>query len=101
MIQHGIKAGLKLFGNEGAEAVVKEMTQLHIRDVISPKFPHQLSKEDHKKALHYLMFLKKKTERKHQRTRLCRWQKTAHKQNKRRNKLSNGRNRISIAISNH
>jgi hypothetical protein len=60
MIKHSIKKGLKIYGEAGAEAVVSEMQQLHDRDVIEPKSANMLTKEEKKKALHYLMFLKKK-----------------------------------------
>ena len=60
MTQHSIKKGLKLFREAGAEAVVSEMQQLHDRDVIKPKSANILTSEEKKKALHYLMFLKKK-----------------------------------------
>ena len=60
MTQHSIKKGLKLYGEAGAEAVVSEMQQLHDRDVIEPKSANMLTNEEKKKALHYLMFLKKK-----------------------------------------
>ena len=60
MTQHSIKKGLKLYGEARAEAVVSEMQQLHDRDVIEPKSANMLTNEEKKKALHYLMFLKKK-----------------------------------------
>ena len=39
---------------------MSEMQQLHDRDVIEPKSANMLTNEEKKKALHYLMFLKKK-----------------------------------------
>jgi hypothetical protein len=57
--QHSIKKGLKLYGEARAEAVVSEMQQLHDRDVIEPKSVNMPTNEEKKKALHYLMFLKK------------------------------------------
>ena len=60
MNQHSIKKGLKLYGEARAEAFVNEMQQLHDRDVIEPKSSNMLTNEEKKKALHYLMFLKKK-----------------------------------------
>jgi hypothetical protein len=61
MTQHSVKKGLKLYGEAGAEAVVSKMQQLHDRDVtIEPKSANMLTVEEKRKALHYLMFLKKK-----------------------------------------
>jgi len=60
MTQHSVNKGLKVFGESGSEAVVAEMQQLHDRDVIEPKKSSMLTREEKHKALHYLMFLKKK-----------------------------------------
>jgi hypothetical protein len=60
MTQHSVKKGLKLYGESGAKAVVSEMQQLHDRDVIEPKSADMLTREEKRKALHYLMFLKRK-----------------------------------------
>jgi hypothetical protein len=51
---------LKIFGEDGAEAVVSEMTQLHDMSVIDPTSANTLTREEKRKALNYLMFLKKK-----------------------------------------
>jgi hypothetical protein len=58
--QHSIKKGLKVFGEDGAKAVVSEMTQSHKRNVIKAKKANMLTREEKQKALNYLMFLKKK-----------------------------------------
>ena len=34
--QYGVKAGLKIFGTLGVEAVLSELKQLHDREVVSP-----------------------------------------------------------------
>jgi hypothetical protein len=60
MTQHSIKKGLKIFGEAGAEAVTSDMKQLHDRSVIDPKSANMLTREEKRKALSYLMFLKKK-----------------------------------------
>jgi hypothetical protein len=52
-----MKRGLKEFGEAGVEAVLKELKQLHVRNVIEPKNPTHAEK---KAALQYLMFLKQK-----------------------------------------
>jgi hypothetical protein len=60
MTQYSVKKGLKVFGEAGAEAVISEMKQLHDRKVIEPKAANMLTREEKRKALRYLMFLKKK-----------------------------------------
>jgi hypothetical protein len=41
-------------------AVLSELNQLHIRKVLEPKQANDLSKEEKRGALQYLMFLKQK-----------------------------------------
>ena len=60
MTQHSMKRGIKLFGDAGVDAVLKELKQLHDRKVLEPKDAKQMSEEDKKAALQYLMFLKQK-----------------------------------------
>jgi hypothetical protein len=60
MTLHSIKKGLKVFGDNGAKAVVSEMTQLHERNVIKAKKVNMLTREEKQNALHYLMCLKKR-----------------------------------------
>ena len=58
--QMNLKQGLKVFGDKGVEAVQKEMTQLHERKVMRPKHKQELTPEQRREALGYLMFLKRK-----------------------------------------
>jgi len=58
--QVGIKEGLKKFGEEGNNALLKELSQLHQRDALLPKKKEDMTYEEIKKALRYLMFLKEK-----------------------------------------
>ena len=59
--QYNIKKGLTVFGKEGAEAVVSETKENLIgRDVIEPLQPKQVTRDIKKKALNYLMYLKRK-----------------------------------------
>ncbi len=58
--QMSVKKGLKTFGKKGADAVVAEMQQLHFRKVIEPLRCGQLTSDQKKAALRYLMFLKQK-----------------------------------------
>ena len=54
-----MKKGLKMFGEGGYAAVKKEMQQLHDQKVMQPVSRKDLSPEQKKEALGYLMFLKK------------------------------------------
>lgn len=54
MTQHGLKAGLREFGEAGTEAVLKELQQLHDADVIEPIKSESMTSEEKKGALHYL-----------------------------------------------
>ena len=58
--QHSIKKGLRIFGDEGSAAVIKELKQLHDLKVIVPIDSKAMTREEKSKALQYLMFLKKK-----------------------------------------
>jgi len=58
--QMSMKAGIKMFGEAGVEAVRKEMQQVHYRNVMEPKKATELTKEQKRMALGYLMFLKRK-----------------------------------------
>ena len=60
MTQMSIKAGIKKFEEKGNEAVSKELRQLHDRKSMVPMLKGELSLEDRKKALRYLMFIKEK-----------------------------------------
>ena len=44
--QYGVQKGLKIFGDAGVEAVLKELRQLHDRNVISPVHPRDMTAED-------------------------------------------------------
>jgi hypothetical protein len=58
--QMSLKKGLKYFGKKGADAVVSEMRQLDYRKVIKPVKGKELTREDKRRALNYLMYLKQK-----------------------------------------
>ena len=58
--QIGVNKGIKVFGQKGTNTVSKEMQKFHDREVIIPKNPSQLTKEERHRALPYLMFLKEK-----------------------------------------
>jgi hypothetical protein len=58
--QMSLKKGLKHFGKPGADAVVAELQQLDYRDVIKPVARKDLTYEQKRRALNYLMYLKQK-----------------------------------------
>jgi hypothetical protein len=58
--QHYVNKGLKIFGEPGAQAVIKELKQLHDMEVASPRTVSELTKKDRLDALQYHMFLKQK-----------------------------------------
>jgi len=60
MMQMSVKASIKKFGEKGNEAVSKELQQLHDRKAMVLVLKDEMSLEDRRKALRYLMFIKEK-----------------------------------------
>ena len=60
MTQYNLKPGLRKFGARGVTVAVKELMQLHIMDTWTPLKVSKLSKEQRKRALSSLLFLKEK-----------------------------------------
>lgn len=60
LTQYGINKGLKIFGEKGDDAVLRELRQLHDRRVMRPKSGPNLTAAERFSALMYLMFLKQK-----------------------------------------
>lgn len=60
LTQVGMKRGVKIWGKKGMNAILKEMTQFHDRNVVRPLTPTQITGDIRDKALGYLMFLKQK-----------------------------------------
>ena len=58
--QMSAKAGLKKFGERGANTIMDKLRQLLYRQVMKGRKHEDLTREDKKKALQYLMFLKEK-----------------------------------------
>jgi hypothetical protein len=58
--QYNLKPGLRKFGARGVTVAVKELMQLHIMDTWTPLKVSKLSKEQRKRALSSLLFLKEK-----------------------------------------
>jgi hypothetical protein len=58
--QYHVNKGLKVFGERGKEAVMKELRQLDELEVISPRNWSELTAEQRRTALPYLMFLTEK-----------------------------------------
>ena len=63
LTQYSIKQGLNVFGNKFEAAVQKELQQFHYRRVVEPKKTQDLSYEQQRRSLAYLMFLKLKAMR--------------------------------------
>ncbi len=64
MTQHSMKQGIKIFGEAVINAVLKELKQLHDRQVLEPANSRMISRDEKREALQYLMFLKTKRCRK-------------------------------------
>jgi hypothetical protein len=60
MTQYNLKPGLRKFGNRGQKAAVKELTQLHVMDTLTPMHADKLSREQRMRLLSSLLFLKMK-----------------------------------------
>ena len=60
LTQYHVSKRLKNFGNDGVQAVPKDLCQLHDRMVMEPMDSKDLTTSEKKAALQYLMFLKKK-----------------------------------------
>jgi len=58
--QMSLKKGLRTFGKAGADAVIAEMEQLDYCGVIKPTMAKELTWEQKKWSLRYLMYLKQK-----------------------------------------
>ena len=62
LTQYSINQGLKVFGKKGKAEVRKELQQFHDHRVFEPKKPQDLSYEQWRRSLAYLMFLKLKSD---------------------------------------
>jgi len=60
MTQLNIQEGLKAYGEKGDEAIMKGIEQLHTRKALLPCNRYDMTYDERKKALRYLMFLKEK-----------------------------------------
>jgi hypothetical protein len=60
LTQYTLKRGLKEFGKDGLVALGKEVEQLHTRKVAKPVDGSNLTRDQKRAALRYLMFLTKK-----------------------------------------
>jgi hypothetical protein len=58
--QMSLKRGLKKFGKDGANAVIAELEQLEYRNVLKPTMASNLTYDQKKATLNYLMYLKQK-----------------------------------------
>jgi hypothetical protein len=55
-----LKHGLRKFGNDGANAVINELKQLDYLDAIKPVHSRQVTGDQKRASLRYLMYLKQK-----------------------------------------
>ena len=60
LVTYGIGPGIKKFQERGEAGVTKELTQMHDMDVFRPIMKDDLTRDERKKALASLMFLKEK-----------------------------------------
>ena len=58
--QYSMKKGIKLFGEKGEEATLKELKQIHDMDTYTPIAASDLTYEQKRKALSALFFLTEK-----------------------------------------
>ena len=58
--QYSVKKGIRLFGESGKNAVLKDLKQIHDCGVLSALDPKAITKEMVKEALPYLMFFLKR-----------------------------------------
>jgi hypothetical protein len=56
LTQYNLKRGLKEFGNDGIVALGKEMEQLHTRKVAKPIDGKNITRDQKRASLRYLMF---------------------------------------------
>ena len=61
--QHILQKGLRLFGQHGRDATMKELDQLHQRNCFTPIDVSQLTSSEKKKAMEALMFLTEKRDK--------------------------------------
>ena len=54
-----MKAGIKTFEQAGVDSIYKEMKQFHDREVVKPLRPCDVTYDIKRRALGYLMFLKR------------------------------------------
>ena len=60
MMQMNMRAGIKICGAKGNEALLKELNQLHEQEALLPLTQVDMSLDQRKKALSYLRFIKYK-----------------------------------------
>jgi len=58
MMQLNVKEGIRQFGERVNVAMLKELNQLHEQQALMPKKKEDMSYEERKKDLRYLMFIK-------------------------------------------
>ena len=61
LTQYSLRSGLKVLGDRGDNAVVKELSTIHDMDTFTPVDAENMTLEERKPAISSLMFLKEKT----------------------------------------
>jgi hypothetical protein len=60
LTQYNVKRGLEIYGQAASDAVMKEMKQLHDQKTIRPRASKDLTLEEKRRALAYLVFIKER-----------------------------------------
>jgi len=60
LTQMNVREGIKKFSEKGNKALLKELNQLHQREAQLPVSREDMSHDEKRRALRYLMFLKEK-----------------------------------------
>ena len=63
LTQYGLKKAINKFGDDAVNALVKEVSQLHNRDVLRPVHWSDLSKDEQKEAIESIIRIKEKRDR--------------------------------------
>ena len=58
LTQHSVKKGLKIFGEAEVTAVIDGLKKFYSQEVLEPKIRNELTIDERKNVLRYLVFLK-------------------------------------------
>jgi len=60
LTHHSVKKVIKIYGEAGVTILIDELKELHSREVLEPKMRDELTIDERKNPLRYLMFLKQR-----------------------------------------